>query len=261
MTLPVTRTDVIALATAGVMIALVWRYGINAWTVVIPAGLFLLLIVDGIFRPSAQWFLPVVIRGSRAKNAVALTFDDGPDPQTTPQILDLLRQHGARATFFVIGHHVEQHPALARRILAEGHEIGNHTQGHSRWFNTRLYQAMESEIRTAQETLQRITGITPRLFRPPVGLKNPQLILATTPHQLKTVLWSVHARDTLLRDPARIATRVLRRLRAGDIVDLHDGHDRPGQHRPQTVAAVAKILDALSVRGLRAVTVSELLQS
>lgn len=259
MTLSFTRTDAIAAATASLIGALVWHYGFSFWTFGLPACLFLLLVVDGIFRPGARWFLPVITRGCRDGKAIALTFDDGPDPAVTPQILDLLKSRDAKATFFVIGRHVEAHPELARRIVADGHELGNHTYAHSRMFNFWFAPQMRREIARANEVIERITRQRPRWFRPPVGLKNPQLILATRPLKLDTVLWSLHARDTMQSDPQRIAARVLGRIRAGDIVDLHDGHDLPGQHRPQIVGAVAAILDGLKQRGLRATTLSDLL--
>lgn len=250
--------DLIALIFGATAAALVWRYGFNFWSFGLPSLCLIGFIADGIVRPSARWFLPVITHGARDSAVVALTFDDGPDPQVTPQILDLLKAHGAKATFFVIGRHVEQHPDLARRIVAEGHELGNHTDGHSRLFNFWLAPAMHREIERASERIRRIAGVTPRWFRPPVGLKNPQLILATRPLALDVVLWSLHARDTLQADSARIAARVLARIRAGDIVDLHDGHDAPGQHRPQTIIAVGHILAGLQARGLRAVTLSAL---
>lgn len=254
------RTDGLAFVVLVIAIVTFHFFGLSIHTALIPLGVLLAFILDGIFRPSAPWFLPVITHATRSVDAIALTFDDGPDPTTTPQILELLKQHRAKATFFVIGRHVQQHPELARRIVAEGHEIGNHTHHHARLFNTKLRAAMQQDIEMAQQAIQTITGITPQWFRPPVGLKNPQLILALEPLQLRTVLWSVHARDTLLRNPQQIAQRVLRKLRAGDIVDLHDGHDKSQIHRLHTVAAVAEILAALPARGLRAVTVSDLLQ-
>ena len=255
------RTDLLALAYAGVTGALVWRYGAGVWTLVPPSLVFLAFVLDGIFRPASPWFMPLVARGKPQIHAVALTFDDGPDPEVTPKILDMLKGHKAKATFFVIGQHVEKYPELAQRIVAEGHEIGNHTHTHPRLFNLKLTRGMQTEIERATATIQHVTGVKPVLFRPPIGLKNPHLAIVSRRLGLRVVMWSLHARDTLFRDPRRISQRVLKRIRPGDIVDLHDGHDLPGQRRRYTARAVASILARLEWKGIKCVTVSELLNS
>lgn len=253
------RGDLLALAYAGVTAGLVLIYGVSFWTLGPTTLVFFALVLDGIFRPASPWFLPVVARGPRRGKRVALTFDDGPDPEVTPKILDLLRHHKAKATFFVIGRHVELYPDLARRIVAEGHELGNHTHAHPRLFNLKLTRGMQREIERAAAIIQHVTGVRPTLFRPPVGLKNPHLAIVARRLRLRVVMWSLHSRDTLFRNPKRISRRVLSRMRPGDIVDLHDGHDLPGQHRRPTVRAVSSILAQSAWRGWSCVTVSELL--
>ncbi len=255
------RTDVLALVYAGVTLGLVAACGLSFWTVGLSSLVFLALVLDGIFRPASPWFMPLVARGRRRSHVVALTFDDGPDPDVTPKILDILKGYKARATFFVIGQHVEQHPELARRIVAEGHELGNHTHTHPRLFNIKLARGMQLEIERAAAIIQHITGVRPALFRPPVGLKNPHLAIVARRLGLKVVMWSLHARDTLYRNPRFISQRVLKRVRHGDIVDLHDGHDLPGRHRRYTARAVASIVARLEWKGIKCVTVSELLNS
>lgn len=255
------RTDLLALTYAGVTLSLVLLYGFSFWTVGPSSLVFLAFVLDGIFRPASPWFMPLVARGHARSHAVALTFDDGPDPEVTPKILDMLRGHKARATFFVIGRHVEQYPELARRIVAEGHELGNHTHTHPRLFNLKLTRGMESEIEHAAAIIQHVTGVRPALFRPPIGLKNPHLAIVSRRLRLRVVMWSLHARDTLFKNPRRISQRVLKHVRPGDIVDLHDGHDLPGQRRRYTARAVASILARLEWKGIKCVTVSELLNS
>ncbi len=259
MTSALSRTDILALAYGGITLGLVLVFGFSVWTVLPITACFFALILDGIFRPASPWFVPLTAHGDRRIPAVALTFDDGPDPEVTPKILDLLRQHRAKATFFVIGQRVERHPDLARRIVAEGHELGNHTYAHPRLFNLKLSRGMQQEIERATAAISHVTGVRPRLFRPPIGLKNPHLAIVARRLNLRVVMWSLHAHDSLFQNSLRIAGSVLRRIRPGDIVDLHDGHDLPGRHRQHTVQAVATILAKLEGRGLRCVTVSELL--
>jgi len=256
----VTRADAwLALCTLWLATGLLLG-GVHAWSVWPPIAAYLVVVVDGIARPGAAWLLPLTRHGPRGRPQIALTFDDGPDPAVTPRVLDLLRNHGARATFFLIGRHAEAHPALVRRILAEGHELGNHSYGHSRLLNCFPTASLQREIERGETALRRVAGTSgPALYRPPVGLKSPWLARVQRRLNLRVVTWSLHARDTGRRNPAAIAARVVRRARPGDIVLLHDGHDLPGRSRDTVAAALEAILAGLQHRNLQTVTVGELL--
>lgn len=243
-------------ATAGAVSSL----GFSALSLGVPTAFFLGLLADGVARPNSSLFYPTTGHGSRTQDRVALSFDDGPDPEVTPAVLDALSLHEAHATFFAIGRRLEEHPRLARRIAAEGHELGNHSWCHSRWQNFRGAAAHASEIARGARAVTAVTGgkLLP-LYRPPIGLKSPPLARAARQARVTVVGWSLRSLDTRTTDPARIAARVLRRIQPGDIVLLHDGHDRPGHHRPACSGAVALILEGLSRMGLECTTVSDLL--
>jgi len=198
------------------------------------------------------WEVPMEAR------KIALTFDDGPYPETTGDILDLLKEYDGKATFFVVGHRAEEAPELVRRELAEGHEIGNHTYTHLFLKKSVNPQTVFDEISRTEETLTRLTGAKPTLFRPPGGYYNDPLIELTKKLGYRTVLWSWHQDTKDWRSPgvAAIANKVLTNARAGDIVLLHDCV----QGSTQTVQALRIILPELSRRGFRFVTVSELLR-
>jgi len=226
----------------------------------VPAVAMLGLLADGVFRPSSSVFYPTVVRGSRQAPRIALTFDDGPDPESTPAILDCLAQFGARATFFVIGRHLERHQALARQMVAEGHELGNHSWAHLPWQNFYSSRAHLADIERTADLIRSISGSSEEpLYRPPVGLKSPELARAALARQLKVVAWSVHSRDTFRQRWQSIARRVLNRIRNGDIVLLHDGHASEGRHRSNAVNALPLILCGLQAQELQPVTVSQLL--
>ena len=245
-----------AVATA----AAVGAFGFSASTLGISSAGFLALLADGIARPGSRILYPTVTRGPRKSRRVALTFDDGPDPEVTPVVLDELARHGAHATFFSIGRSLAKHPQLARRLVAEGHELGNHSWRHSRWQNFFDTNEHEEEIERGERAIAAVTRRRVRpLYRPPIGLKSPQLARAASRCQLTLVAWSLHSRDTRSADPRRVAQRVLERIHPGDIVLMHDGHDRPGEHRPACAEAVPLILRGLGEKGLQCVTVSELL--
>lgn len=183
------------------------------------------------------------------RGQVALTFDDGPDPDTTPRVLDLLDAHQARASFFVIGRRAARHPALVRDILRRGHSVENHTHSHPPHFAALGLGAQRREIRQAQDAIREAGG-APRFFRPPAGLQSPLLAPALAGLGLRHASWTWRGADGVIGDPAR----VLRRLRgagAGDIVLLHDGNSRPDAGgRPVVLAVLPAFLARLRAAGL-----------
>lgn len=237
-------------------------YGLPALAMGGLAAFLILLVTDGIARPGSSLFYPTLTHGPRSGGRVALSFDDGPDPVVTPQVLDALAQHGARATFFVIGRSLAAHPELGRRIAAEGHALGNHSWQHSRWQSFYSSARHMREIERGEEAIVAATGTpAPELYRAPVGLKGAELARAAWRRGLTVVAWSLHSHDTRLADAELIARRVLDRVREGDIVLLHDGHDLPGHSRPFCAEAVRLILKGLREKNLECVTIPELLGS
>lgn len=227
-----------------------------------PAILIALLLTDGIARPGSSLLYPTITHGPRDSNRIALSFDDGPDPDVTPQVLDVLAQHGTRATFFVIGKWLDAHPELAQRIVDDGHVLGNHSWGHSRLQNFYFTKRHLHEIENCERAIMLITGSSlPVMYRPPIGLKSGALARAADRHNLLLVAWSLNSRDTRQPDPGKVARRVLKHIRGGDIVLLHDGHDLSGRHRPYCAQAVRLILEGLRAKGLACVTIPELLKS
>jgi peptidoglycan/xylan/chitin deacetylase (PgdA/CDA1 family) len=195
----------------------------------------------------------IVWRVETAAPVAALTFDDGPDPVYTPQVLDLLRRHHAKATFFLVGRRARARPHLVARMRAEGHEIGNHTETHGRTL-VQPVARFEEDLLEGEKTLG-LAAARPKLFRPPGVWLRPSQQAAAARHGYLTVLGSAYAWDPY-RPPARyIEWVVAKNLRRGAIVVLHDA----GGDRSHTVAAVPAILQAARDKGLRLVTLSELL--
>ncbi len=201
--------------------------------------------------PSSQVFSPVVNRGPAESRSAVLTFDDGPAPPFTEQILDILAQHKITATFFLCGKNVERHPDIARRIVREGHTIGNHTYSHPfLFFRSRSFIA--SEIDRAQEAIERITGVRPTLFRPPYGARWFGLMPVLRRRGLKLVMWSVMGFDWKYKTLA-IISATTRRLHPGAVILLHDGHEQPptdGINQSSTVGALPAIIEAATRLGL-----------
>ncbi|MEH7388256.1 polysaccharide deacetylase family protein [Bacillus sp. JJ1521] len=186
---------------------------------------------------------------------VAITFDDGPNPVYTPDILDVLAKHKAKATFFVVGTHAKKYPEIIRREVLEGHEIANHTFNHSNIMRDSL--KLENEIIKANETLEEITGFSPTLFRPVGGYYNDIIINAAAENGYHVVLWSWHQDTKDWKNPGvnNITKRVISGVKPGNIILFHDS----GGNRSQTIEALEKILTELEKQGYECVTVSEML--
>jgi peptidoglycan/xylan/chitin deacetylase (PgdA/CDA1 family) len=188
------------------------------------------------------------------RGEVALTFDDGPDPDVTPHVLDQLDEHGARATFFCIGRRAAACPGLAAEIARRGHRLENHTWSHPNSFACYAPWAMRREIRRTQETLEHAAGRAPRYFRAPAGFRNFLLEPELLRQGLALAAWTRRGYDTVSRDPAAVARRLTAGLAGGDILLLHDGSAaRDARGRPVVLEALPRLLDAVAERGLRPV--------
>ncbi len=188
------------------------------------------------------------------RGEVALTFDDGPDPQVTPAVLERLAAWGVTASFFAIGRRAERHPDLVAELVRRGHRVENHSWSHSHAFAFFVSPVLRREIARAQDTLLRLAGRLPRYFRAPAGFRSVLLERELAAAGLHLVSWTRRGFDTVSRDPRRVAGRLVRGLAAGDVLLLHDGsaaRDRAGV--PVVVEALPRLLDQLAARGLRAV--------
>ena len=211
--------------------------------------------------PRSTWLGANIRRlpeAATARGEVSLTIDDGPNPEVTPAVLDLLDAAGARATFFCIAEHAQAHPQLCREIVRRGHSVQNHSHRHSHTFSLLGLRGIKRELTRAQEALAQITGQRPRFFRAPAGLRNP--FLAPVLHELglELVSWTRRGFDTVKRDPADVLARLTRGLRAGDILLLHDGHGaRTAAGRPVVLEVLPALLQRFEGAGLRALTLPD----
>ena len=215
-------------------------------------------ILGGLLRPRSRLFCANVWSGGSRKSRVALTFDDGPHPEDTPAVLEILEAARVRATFFLVGSKVRAHPALARRLAERGHEIGVHSDTHPWWFSMAGPGRTRREVGDAVAAIEEHAGVRPRRFRPPMGHKNIFLCDALRASGLDMVTWSVRPFDTVRRSPERIRDIVVARSRPGSIILMHEGVRRqPGRPSPP-VGALAGIIEGLRDRGLEPVSLEGL---
>lgn len=210
----------------------------------------------GALERNAPLFGPVQRRLPGGDRRVALTFDDGPNPEATPAVLDALGAEGVAATFFVLGKHAERWPSLVARAVAEGHVVGNHGYHHRKlvWQSPR---AVREDIRLGTDALQRAGAPPPALFRAPHGQRNPWVTPIARAAGQRTVGWTLGVWDTARPGARVIADRVVRRTEPGAIVLLHDGdgYDPLGD-RMQTARALPLVIRALRERGFSFATLA-----
>ena len=242
-----------AIAVAGVIVQpALWPWALGA--VVISHA----LITAASLWPRSQWLGPNLTRlppAAAARGEVAITIDDGPDPDVTPAVLDLLDACGAQATFFCIGSRATAYPELCRDIVRRGHAVENHSARHRHNFSLLGPRGYAHELQAGQAALAAVTGRTPQFFRAPAGFRNPFLWPVLARLNLRLASWTRRGFDTRERDPAVVLRRLLRGLCAGDIVLLHDGHAaRTASGQPVILDVLPALLTALRKAGLRPVT-------
>lgn len=212
----------------------------------------------GTFAPASRLWGRVISRGHAP--GVALTFDDGPLPGATEQILDMLGELNAKAAFFVIGSVAERHPHIVRRMHDEGHVVGNHSHTHAAAGFMRGPLFWRREVRLTDNAVEQITGFRPRFFRPPLGIKTPLMFWGARPDHA-TITWTRRAFDGVTTTTTRILDRLVRHSQPGEIIALHDGVGPQSRRDPAaTVNAIKPLIKGLRERGIDPIRLDALTQ-
>ena len=225
---------------------------------VIPLAVFILICAAAPFFTRFGFYLPVISRGELNQKAVAFTFDDGPDPLVTPQVLQLLLKYEVKATFFVIGKKAAEHTELIKEIVQHGHSIGNHSYSHDNLLMFRRRKTIANEIEAAQNLLSDL-GIVPLAFRPPVGITGPRLRPALQNSGMYIVNFSCRAHDGGNRWIQNISKKILKRIRPGDIVLLHDVRPPKQSLLAYWLNEMDLILSGLYEKGLAVLPLAEII--
>jgi len=221
-----------------------------------------LWIGSGIFLVGIPFVSRPVTRVRTDESLVALTFDDGPHPVYTEKVLEILAAHGAYATFFITAANAEKHPDIVKAVVAGGHDVGNHSTSHRHLLSLLSYRSQYEDIRTAQRIIERVSESAPLFYRPPMGYKTPETFRAAGRVGLTVCGWDVKGMDTVLTDPKMIAALVVSRARRGSVILLHDSGSLDGKSadRSATIKALPRILSGLKKKGLRSVTLTDLMR-
>jgi peptidoglycan/xylan/chitin deacetylase (PgdA/CDA1 family) len=226
------------------------------WATLALAG-YAALLLAGALLVRLRMFVDAVEQGPRGARGVALTFDDGPHPEWTPRVLEVLAEHRVVATFFVAGHKVDAHPHVVRAILQGGHAVALQSHAHDRLFALRSERRIRRDLERGMASIERAAGQRPVLFRPPFGHTSPAIARAVDDLDLVVVAWSVAGLDDrATARPVTVAARVRRGLRDGAIVLLHDAPES-GDREPASLRALPEILDAAHAARLDIVPLSQ----
>lgn len=258
MNQPRTFSRAVYIGAAAFFLAALFLFVHPLFSAAILAG-FVAVCLAAPFFPGAGIFLPVIRRGRSDAGAVAITFDDGPNPQTTPVLLKMLACRSLTAAFFVVGRYAEKHPDLVREILRAGHCIGNHTYRHDVFVMLKSAKTLGQEIDTAQEVFSRF-GIRPLSFRPPAGVVNPRLEGELRKRGMVCIHYSCRGPDMGNRRIRGLSGKILKKIQSGDIVLLHDAcPDSRYFTVDQWIDEIGKILDGISEKGLAVMPLDELI--
>jgi len=236
----------------------------GAWAVAVPVVIVVLgtaVLAGVVFHPNSSAWTPTFHRAPGDSDAVALTFDDGPDPKATPHIARVLAEKEVPAAFFVVGERVRANHALLAKLHDDGHLVCNHSETHGPTFHFSLWGRFRRELRACNEAIATVIGKEPTLFRSPQGVKNPALGDVIGELGMTAVGWQVRGFDAFGGDPEKVAKRVLEGARPGGVILLHDGTGLGGSDdRSATIEALPMIIDGLRERGMRFVRLDELLE-
>lgn len=245
---------------AGCILATWWQPALWPWTLGIVLTNHMILTLAGLI-PRSTLLGPNITRLPREaalRGEVAITIDDGPDPDVTPQVLDILDRYQAKATFFCIGRLAAQHPDLCREIVKRGHCIENHSLSHNWYFSLLGPWGIHREVQGAQSVLAKVSGRTPRFFRATAGLRNPELEPVLAHCNLLLCTWSKRGFDTRVNDANAVLHSLTHGLQGGDILLLHDGSAaRTAAGKPVILDVLPRMLDELAQRQLRPITLNE----
>jgi peptidoglycan/xylan/chitin deacetylase (PgdA/CDA1 family) len=247
-------------ATAVLVVATLTGGPTPAWGIGLTIVALLAALAGGIFVQGAGLFArPILaVEPARAAGKLCLTFDDGPHPESTRAVAELLESRGHRGTFFFIGRRAEAHPELIAELVRRGHGLGNHSYQHSHATPFFAVPRLAADLERAQALFARAAGVRPRWFRAPVGILSPRVVGAARQAGLALVGWSASARDGVHTSVDAAAARLIRAARPGAILVLHDGAEQEGR-APIAAQVLAHLLDELDRRALKSVTLDELL--
>lgn len=216
------NTNIFFLLVLSVLIGLHVIYGIPAFVYGLLVLVYSLIVFYGCVYINSNFFLPVICSANTTEKIIAISFDDGPVENYTPQILSLLKQENIKAAFFCIGNRIAGNEKLVKQMVEDGHIIGNHSYSHHFWFDMFSSEKMLYDLQMMDNEIEKITGLRPRLFRPPYGVTNPNIKRAVEKGNYIPVGWSVRSMDTVIKEEKKLLTNICKVIKPGAVFLFHD---------------------------------------
>lgn len=216
------NTNIFFILLLVVLITIHVQYGLPFYIYLILFVAWSLIVFWGCINVSSNFFLPIICKANADKKEIALSFDDGPAKNYTPEILQILKKENVKATFFCIGNRIASNEDILKQVDAEGHIIGNHSYSHHFWFDMYSSKKMQADLRQMDDELQRVTGQRPKLFRPPYGVTNLNLKKAIVKGGYIPVGWSVRSLDTVAKDEKQLLNKIKSGIKPGAVFLFHD---------------------------------------
>ncbi len=232
------NTNIFFIGLLIVLIGVDIKYGLPFFIYLFLFFVYSLIVFYGCYFVGSNFFIKIVCSASTTKKEIAISFDDGPVTNYTPQILQLLKAQNVTATFFCIGNRIAGNENILQQIKEEGHIIGNHSYSHHFWFDMFSAKKMQDDLQQMDEEMKRVTGLQPKLFRPPYGVTNPNLKKAITNGGYTPVGWSVRSMDTVIKDGEKLLAKINAALKPGAVFLFHDTSKTTLETLPQFIQEV-----------------------
>lgn len=246
-------TSLVTISLFLLLVILDTTVGISLWWYILLLILWFSVMALGSFNMSWRFYVKAFTSNPTIREKkIAITFDDGPNPEFTLRVLDILKQYNAKATFFCIGEHIERYPDIFKALVAQGHAIGNHSFSHELLIDFNSTENWLDEIKQTDNTIHKITRKKPTLFRPPFGVTTPKLAMALAITEHQVIGWSIRSFDTVTKNPEHILKRITKQLKPGAVILLHD-------KQTNVLPVLEHLLQVLQKQAYQAVTINELL--
>lgn len=246
-------TAVIFIAILVVLVVFDTTIGVGLYWYVLWAFLWFSVLSIASFSMAWGFYLkPINSNKETADKKIAITFDDGPHPEYTLKVLEILESYQAKATFFCIGYHIESYPEIVKAIVDQGHEVGNHSFSHDILIDSNSVESWLDEIKLADNSILKATGKKSELFRPPFGVTTPKLARALEITEHQVIGWNIRSFDTVIRNPKLVVKRIFKRLKPGSIILLHDT-------QANVIPVLEHLLQSLQEQNYQTVTINDLI--
>jgi peptidoglycan/xylan/chitin deacetylase (PgdA/CDA1 family) len=234
------NTNIFFIALLAILIGVHVQYGLPIYVYPLLFVVYSFIVFWGCYYVGSNFFIKIVCKATTDKKEIAISFDDGPAENYTKEILAILNNENVKATFFCIGNRIAGNEAILKQLKTDGHIIGNHSYSHHFWFDMYSAKKMQDDLQQMDTEMERVTGLKPKLFRPPYGVTNPNLAKAIKNGGYAPVGWSVRSMDTVIKDGKKLLGKINEGIKPGAVFLFHDTSKTTLDVLPEFIQEVKK---------------------